>query len=107
MPIDLRTPNPDRRLKRIVAALEEYAATHPKAQVSVYRHNDVSVRIRVIDPTFKALSWADRESDLWAVLEKLPEDVVSEISVVILLAPQEAKKSIANMDFEDPIPSRL
>jgi hypothetical protein len=107
MPVNVRTPKQDKRLRQIVAALAEYAVTHPKAEVDVYRHNSVSVRVRVIDPTFRGQTWAQREEDLWVVFERLPEEVVSEISVVLLLTPQEAKKSIANLDFEDPIPSRL
>jgi hypothetical protein len=107
MPVKLRTDKPDKRLKQIVAALEEYAATHPRADIEAYRHNSVSVRIRVIDPTFKGQSWSQREEDLWAILERLPEETVAEISLLLLLTPAEAKKSFANADFDDPIPSRL
>jgi hypothetical protein len=37
----------------------------------------------------------------------LPEEVVAEITVLLLLTPDEAKKSVGNVDFENPIPSRL
>jgi hypothetical protein len=107
MPVNVRTAKLDKPLRLIKAALEQYAASHPRAEIDAYRHNSVSIRVRVVDPTFKGQTWAQREEDLWAILEKLPEEVVAEISLVILLTPQETKKSIANMDFEDPIPSKL
>jgi stress-induced morphogen len=107
MPVKVRGEVTDKRLQRIVGALEEYAAAHPRAQIEAYRHNAVSVRVRVVDPTFKGMTRVQREEDIWAVLERLPEETVSEVSILLLLTPQEAKKSIANMDFEDPIPTAL
>lgn len=107
MAVKLRTKRPDKILKQIAGALEEYAATHPNAEIEVYRSNNVSVRIRIIDPGFKKMNRAKREGDLWAILEKLPEETVSEITVILLFTPEEAKKSFANMEFDDPIPSRI
>jgi stress-induced morphogen len=107
MPVKLRTDKPDKRLRRIVAALEDYAAAHPRAQIEAYRHGSVSIRIRIIDPTFKGQSRAQREEDLWAILERLPDDVVAEISLLLLYTPEEAKKSFASAEFDDPIPSGL
>jgi stress-induced morphogen len=107
MAIKLRTKKPDPVLKQIVKALKQYAEGHPKAEIEVYRHNNVSVRIRIIDPTFKGMSRAQREVDLWAILNELPEEVVQDISLLILLTPVEAKKSFASMEFDDPIPARI
>lgn len=107
MAVTLRGKRPDVVLKQIIAALNHYAEQHPRADVEVYRHNNVSVRIRVIDPTFTGMSRADREDDLWAALQKLPEEMVAEISLLLLLTPQEAKKSFANVEFDNPVPSGL
>ena len=41
------------------------------------------------------------------MLAKLPDDVVAEISLLLLLTPKEARKSMANVEFDDPIPSEL
>jgi hypothetical protein len=107
MAIKLRTKRPDRVLKQIIAALKEYEVVHPRAEIEVYRHSSVSVRIRIINPEFKHQSRAEREDELWRIFDRLPEEVPSEITVLLLLAPEEKEKSIANFDFENPIPSEL
>ena len=107
MPIKLRTKRPDDSLKQIVQALKGYEGTHPRAEIEVYRQNSVSVRVRVIDTDFKAKSRVQREEELWAALEKLPEEIAAEISLLLLLTPDEAAKSFASSEFDNPIPSKL
>jgi hypothetical protein len=107
MAIKLRAKRPDPYLKQIIKALEPYDQAHPKAAIEAYRQNSVSIRIRIIDSDFKGKSWSQREEDVWAALEELPEDVFAEISLLLLLTPEEAKKSFASMEFDDPIPSEL
>jgi len=107
MVVKLRTTQPDESLKQIVKVLKKYNAAHPQAEVEVYRQNSVSVRVRVIDAHFEGKSRAAREEELWKLLEQLPEEVVSEISLLLLLTPEEAKKSFASMEFDNPISSRL
>jgi hypothetical protein len=105
--IKLRTKRPDKQLKQIVEALKPYDKAHPGADIEVYRQNSVSVRVRVIDPHFEGKSRAQREEELWNGLEQLPEEVAAELSVLLLLTPKEAKVSLASLDFEHPIPSKL
>jgi hypothetical protein len=107
MSIKLRTRRPDPVLRRIADALKEYEQAHPRAQIEAYRQNSVSVRVRVIDPDFEGHSRAEREEELWALFEDLPEDAVAEISLLLLFTPEEAKKSFANVEFDNPIPSKL
>jgi hypothetical protein len=107
MTIKLRTKHPDATLKRIVDALKPYEAAHPRAKIEVYRQNSVSVRIRVIDEKFKGTSRAEREEELWKALEALPDETVAEISLLLLLTPTEAKESLANYEFDNPVPSKL
>jgi hypothetical protein len=107
MAVKVRTKNPDEVLKQIVEALKKYNAAHPRANIVVYRHSSVSVRIRVISSEFKGTRWAEREDDLWPILRELPEEVMAEISLLLMFTPQEAKKSFANMEFDDPVPSPL
>jgi len=105
--VNLRTKNPDPILKQILAVLQPYAAAHPTAQVDVYRWSPYSVRIRVIDPAFKGLSRPDRHDRLWKLFETLPDAAVADISMLLPLTPAEAKRSYANMDFENPEPNPL
>jgi hypothetical protein len=105
MAIKIKTKKLDAVLKAILKVLEKYAQTHPNAEIEAYRYNNVSVRIRVIDPDFKRLSRGEREKELWELFEELPEEIVAEISLLIMLTPAEAKKSFASMEFDDPIPT--
>ena len=107
MSVKVRNKKLDSVLKQISSVLEQYSKGHPNAEIETYRHDNVSVRIRIIDPAFKGMSRGRREEDLWALLDQLPEEVVAEISLVILLTPAEAKKSFASMEFDDPMPSPL
>jgi stress-induced morphogen len=104
----MRNPmNPDAEVQAIYEVLKRHERSHPKAQIRSYRQNSGSIRIRVIDPDFEKLDKALRHDQIWELLEQLPEDIQSQITVVLLLTPEEAKTSFANMDFENPIPSRL
>jgi hypothetical protein len=107
MVIKTRTKRPDKYLRQIIKVLEQYNSAHPQARIEIYRHNTASVRIRIIDPDFKARNWVQREEEIWPLLEKLPEDVVSDIGLLLLFTPEEASKSLASMEFDEPIPSRL
>ena len=82
-------------------------SAHPQAEIEVYRYNSVSVRIRIINPEFEGVRRAAREDEPWRFLNELPEEVVAEISLLLLFTPEEAKQSFANMEFDNPIPSKL
>lgn len=94
-------------LEKIIEALELYESEHPHANIDLYRQNSVSVRIRIIDPDFSGLGKSQRSQIAWRYLGTLAEDVQSDISTVLLLTPDETTKSFANLEFNDPIPSRL
>jgi stress-induced morphogen len=106
MPIMVRG-NSDNNLDQVLVALGKYEGQHPAALIEVYRQNSVSIRVRVVDPDFAGISRADRHEIIWRFLEELPEEVQSQISLLILLTPEEAGKSLANLEFDHPIPSRL
>jgi hypothetical protein len=107
MTIKLRDEHPDPILRQIADALGDYDQAHPQGQIEAYRQNSVSVRIRILSPEFAGRSRAQREDEVWAVLDKLPEEAVAEISLLLLLTPEEAKNSFASSEFDDPVPSRL
>ena len=107
MIVKLRVKRPDRVLRQIADALEQYDQQHPQANIEAYRQNSVSVRIRILDPGFANKSRAQREEEVWAILNTLPDEVLAEISLLLLLTPGEAKQSFASSEFDDPIPSKL
>ena len=42
---------------------------------------------------------------MWNYFDSLSDEIQSDISMLVLLTPSEVKKSFANMEFEDPVPS--
>jgi len=49
-----------------------------------------------------------RHDDVWQFLsQRLDEDVMSEVSTLLLLPPAELGRPWRNMEFEDPVPSSL
>ena len=48
-----------------------------------------------------------RESAIWKLLHQLPEEVFVNITMLLLLTPEETAHSLASQEFEHPIPSRV
>jgi stress-induced morphogen len=97
----------DSDVKTIGDALSEHKKAHPGAEIDIRRQNSVSIRIRITDPDFKGFDLVERDNQLWKILEKLPEEVLSQISLLLLFTPEERKKSLANFEFERPVSLRL
>lgn len=107
MAIRVARGSSDEVMDQIIGALRTYHSDHPKAKIDVYRQNSVSVRIRIVDSGFAKLGRSDRHKLVWRYLEPLSDELQSEVSMLVLLAPGEVTKSFANMEFEDPVPSTL
>ncbi|MFW6171974.1 MAG: hypothetical protein ACODAD_15915 [Planctomycetota bacterium] len=97
----------DTQVQQLRDVLSPYEGDHPNARIDVRRQNSVSIRTRIIDPDFAGLDRVDREPAVWDVLKTLPEEVFTNIMMLGLLAPDETERSLANREFEAPIPSRL
>ena len=97
----------DTQVQKIRDVLSRYEGDHPNARIDVRRQNSVSIRIRIIDPDFAGLDRVDREPAVWDVLKTLPGEIFTNITMLLLLAPDETEGSLANREFEAPIPSRL
>lgn len=107
MAVHWRGKRPDPQAKQILDALQPYQKDHPQAEIEAYRQNSVSVRIRILNPEFTGKSRAQREEEVWAVLNQLSEETAAEISQLLLFTPDEAKQSFASFEFDEPIPSKL
>ena len=106
MPINIRKHS-DETIEKIATALERFHADHPEAQIDLYRQNPVSVRVRIIDACFMGRAKAERSRMAWKYLADLPDGADADISMLVLLTPEETVKSFSNVEFEDPVPSRL
>jgi stress-induced morphogen len=107
MAITVSRGKADEAINQMIETLRVYQADHPKARIDLYRQNSVSVRIRVIDPDFTGTTRSERSRAVWKYLDALSDDAQSDISSLILLTPEETARSLANLEFEDPTPSRL
>jgi hypothetical protein len=100
-------PTIDDDVKAVEEILHAYKKSHPRARTKSYRQNSGSIRLRIIDPGFAEMDRAVRHDQIWGLLRQLDKDVISQITVVLLLTPEEAKTSFASMDFDSPVPSDL
>jgi hypothetical protein len=102
-----RELRPDSGVEQVLDVLAQYAEQHPNARIDAYRQNSASIRLRIIDPEFETIDRVRREELIWDILGGLPEGIQSQITLVLLLSPKEASLSLANFEFENPLPSNL
>lgn len=80
-------------------------------QTDAYRFNSASIRVRVIDDRFEGRSIAEREAMVLPLLEELPRETRDDILLLLTLAPSDRGmvngQALMNLEFEQPIPSRL
>ena len=107
MSINYRTKRPDPVLRQIGNSLKPYDDAHLEAEIILYRQNNVSVRIRIIDPDYTGKSRVEREEEVWVLFDALPEEVVADVSMLLLLTPEEKDESLASFEFDHPIRSRI
>lgn len=79
----------------------------PAAAISAYRYNSASIRVRIIDKSFRGKTIVEREEMVLPLIRQLPEEIQADIVVLLTLAPNEANQSLMNHEFEHPSPSRL
>lgn len=76
-----------------------------------YRYNSASLRVRVIDPSFKGLSREERDDRVEPMLAQLDDTTQADIMNLVLLYPEEVEGSfrafISNQEFEHPSQSML
>lgn len=98
----------DDAVRALTSALEQYESASPGAEASLYRQNSGAIRLRVIDRKFAGMKRSRRHDLVWEFLaQRVNEDILQEVAVLILLAPEELASSLINLEFEDPIPSTL
>lgn len=107
MPVSIPRGKADAEVESIAGALGKYQADHPEATIDVYRQSPYCIRIRIIDNDFKGQPHHERHATVWTYLDELDEDAQSDISMLLLLTPDEAPTSMGSMEFDDPVPSGL
>lgn len=95
----------DEAVEQISAALEAYEQVHPGSECFVYRYNPASIRIKIVDSTFRGQSKGERHDYALRFLSRLPEDVLAQISVLLCLEPGE--RPLLDLEFHEPSRSYL
>jgi stress-induced morphogen len=98
------TPETERIVELLKPHYRRHLRNYPPA---AYRYNSASIRVRVVDEAFRGKSRPERERMVLPVLEQLPEETLSEVMILLLLAPEELDDDLMNLEFENPSPSRL
>lgn len=76
------------------------------ARVDVYRlHPYCSIRVRVVDRAFSGKSMEERDAMTSTLLDDLPDEIDRDISLVLLLSPDELRTDFINHDFDHPLPA--
>jgi hypothetical protein len=91
----------DTALASLRKALTAYESAHPGSAAEAYRRHAEVLRLRVVDPRFRRWPRERRHDRLWDELRHLPEEVLSQITLAVLLAPEERDESLLNVDFEE------
>jgi stress-induced morphogen len=100
----------DKATRLVYARLKERFPDLPSdVQRVVYRYNPASIRVRVIDPRFAGMTYTQREEMIEDLLRDLPKDVRADITVLLLITPEEAgdPSDLMNLEFDEPSASRL
>ena len=105
------TRNPSRQdngVSRVLRLLRNrYGDRHVRAEIDVYRYNPAAIRVRIVDPDFADKSIAEREAEVWPIFDELPESLAADITVCLLITPEEKSASIMSLEFDHPSPSTL
>ena len=101
MSLQITKGTTDAQLDAYMAALQPYAADHPLAQVDLYRVDEYSIRVRIIDPDFEGTLRSWRHDLVCTYLEKLHESATGYLSALILLAPSEREWSLSSIQFDE------
>jgi stress-induced morphogen len=98
----------DALVKKFAKILGEYERENPGAVATVYRQNSAAIRVRVVDERFARMSKPDRHDRVWRFIsDRLSDDEIQELSILLLLSPAEQRSSFLNAEFDDPVPSSL
>lgn len=90
-PIDLQAPE-------AVEIVNVLGKAFPN--VAAYRYNSASLRVRIIDERFRSKTPPERDRMVEPLLESLSEDIQDDITILLLLTPEEVDCSLANFEFE-------
>lgn len=99
-----RSKKQDPQVQQVLDMLAAYKAVHPNALIEARRDEYDFIAVRVIDAAFQGVYDTDREKDINPLLEKLPEEIFSDIMSLVLVTPEEAPHNGSSIEFDNPLP---
>jgi len=72
-----------------------------------YRYSPVSIRVRIVDERFRGKNRSEREKMVLPLIRSLPDETQEDLTILLLLAPNELKESLMNREYESPTPTEL
>lgn len=104
MPNATVQPASEQTVAEICRVLDAYQLANPGSAITAYQHHPFSVRLRVVDPGFKAMGRFERLQRVWEYLGQLPAEILTLIGLVVCDTPKELAKSHLNRKFEERVP---
>lgn len=96
----------DRAVAELRDALDGFEHDHPGAEATLYRQDHGAVRVRVVSDHFAGMTKGRRHRQLWDYLTRHANpNAMEEIEVLLALPTSELRSSLANLDFDHPIPA--
>lgn len=86
---------------------ENFPDIHPDYPPQAYRYNSASIRVRLVSDLFRGKGRGEREEMVLPLIRKLPTETRQDITLLVLLPPEELMKSPLNTEFEHPSPSPI
>ena len=105
-------------VKKVTDADTELVRSRAKAWLDAHGFNDAgvevyrkmpgsSIRVRVVHPKFTDQLIEDRDRMTLGFLRDVPEEIDRDITLVLLLGPDELDANFMNAEFDQPAPAYL
>lgn len=95
----------DEVVELFVARLTTYLKDHPDAVAEVYRDSEYhAVRVRVVDPRFRTMSWSERHGAVWPIFRSMDLEPLNELYSLVTVPPEEVRALGSSLKFNDEMP---
>ena len=89
-----------------VSSARKYFAWFRPAAAGL-RRNWQGVLNRIVDPRFRGKNRSEREKMALPLIRSLPDETQQDLTILLLLAPEELEDSLMNREYEEPSKSLL
>ena len=98
----MKTTKETRAIEKLI---DKHFPDCPKDLPRAYRYSPYSIRARIVDPRFKKMNRSERDKMVLPLIQTLPDETQEDLTILLLLAPDELKDSLMNREYENPSPS--